>query len=68
MTEREQQVLKLFAGGNDGPAIAGQLKISVKSVEFHATHIYEKLGVTSRVQAVAWYCTHRPDEILPGER
>jgi DNA-binding CsgD family transcriptional regulator len=61
-------VLKLFASGHDGPTIAGQLKISIKSVEFHATHIYEKLGVISLVQAVAWYCTHRPDEILPGEQ
>jgi NarL family two-component system response regulator LiaR len=68
LTEREQLVLKLFASGYDGPTIAGQLKISIKSVEFHATHIYEKLGVAARVQAVAWYCTHRPDEILPGER
>jgi NarL family two-component system response regulator LiaR len=68
LTEREQQMLKLFAGGLDGPKIAGQLKISIKSVEFHATNIYKKLGVASRVQAVAWYCTHRPDEILQEER
>jgi DNA-binding CsgD family transcriptional regulator len=29
--------------------VATELYVSIKTVEFHLRHIYEKLGVTSRV-------------------
>jgi DNA-binding NarL/FixJ family response regulator len=66
LTERERQVLVLFARCHDSRAIAEMLGVSVKGVEYHAANLFRKLGVETRVQAVVWYCTHRPDELLPG--
>jgi ATP/maltotriose-dependent transcriptional regulator MalT len=35
------------------PGIAGQLLVSYDTVKSHARHIYRKLGVSSREQAVS---------------
>lgn len=52
LTAREQQVLALAAKGMRNKEIARQLDISVRTVEDHMAHIFEKLGVTSRTEAV----------------
>ena len=51
LTEREVEVLCLVAREHSNPAIASALRISVKTVERHVTHIYQKIGVTSRAGA-----------------
>ncbi|MEO6413368.1 MAG: LuxR C-terminal-related transcriptional regulator [Pedococcus sp.] len=40
-----------MAREHSNPAIASALRISVKTVERHVTHIYQKIGVTSRAGA-----------------
>ena len=40
----------LIAANADGKEIAGRLFISPRTVQTHLTHVYAKLGVTSRVQ------------------
>jgi DNA-binding CsgD family transcriptional regulator len=52
-TPREAEVLTLLAAGHSTKAIAKALTISVPTVERHLTHIYEKLGVRSRAEAIA---------------
>ncbi len=52
LTDRELEVLALVAGGLTNRDIAQQLSISVRTVEAHLTHIYNKLGVCSRTEAV----------------
>jgi DNA-binding NarL/FixJ family response regulator len=52
VTDREQEVLVLVAGGLTNRDIAQRLHISVRTVEAHLTHIYNKLGVCSRTEAV----------------
>ena len=52
LTDREMEVLALVAGGFTNRDIAQQLCISVRTVEAHLTHIYNKLGVCSRTEAV----------------
>jgi len=52
LTARELEVLSLVAGGLTNRDIARQLQISVRTVEAHLTHIYNKLGVCSRTEAV----------------
>jgi DNA-binding NarL/FixJ family response regulator len=52
LTERELEVLSLVARGTTNRDIAHQLSISVRTVEAHLTHIYDKLGVCSRTEAV----------------
>jgi LuxR family maltose regulon positive regulatory protein len=46
-------VLQLLTDGLDGPAIAKQLFLSPATVRNHIQHILAKLGVHSRVEAVA---------------
>jgi DNA-binding NarL/FixJ family response regulator len=53
LTPRELQVLRCLADGLDGSAIAARLVISPRTVGTHLEHIFEKLGVRSRAQAVA---------------
>lgn len=51
LTERETDVLRLVAREQTNPAIAATLGISPKTVERHVTHIYQKIGVSSRAGA-----------------
>jgi len=52
LTDRELEVLELVATGFTNRQIAQQLDISVRTVEAHLTHVYDKLGVCSRTEAV----------------
>jgi DNA-binding NarL/FixJ family response regulator len=54
LTEREVQVLRLMAREQTNPAIAGALGNSSKTVERHVTHIYQKIGVSSRAGAAVY--------------
>ena len=51
LTSREADVLELLAAGLTNREIATRLFISEKTVGTHVGHIYEKLGVHSRVEA-----------------
>jgi DNA-binding response OmpR family regulator len=53
LTHRELEVLGLLAFALDQTDIADRLGISVKTVGTHLEHIFRKLGVQSRAQAVA---------------
>ncbi len=55
LSPREQQVLELLAKGYLYKEIADSLSISYDTVHNHIRHIYEKLRVRSRAQAVAKY-------------
>jgi ATP/maltotriose-dependent transcriptional regulator MalT len=52
LSERELEVLTLIADGLPNREIAGQLFLSVATVKWYLTHIYSKLGVQSRTQAL----------------
>lgn len=51
MTVREVEVLRLVAREQTNPSIARALGISTKRAERHVTHIYQKIGVSSRAGA-----------------
>lgn len=53
LTEREEQILNLMALGKSYSTIAEEVFLSVDGVYYHIRHIYEKLQVHSRSEAVA---------------
>jgi two-component system NarL family response regulator len=52
LTPRELSNLRLMADGKTNKEIAHELGISERTVKTHLTHLFEKLGVTSRTEAV----------------
>ena len=52
LSEREMQVLQLLAQGASNLDIAQELVIVIDTVKRHVSHIFAKLGVQNRVQAV----------------
>jgi DNA-binding CsgD family transcriptional regulator len=59
LTPREREVAALVAAGDGNRRIARTLSISTRTAEKHVANILSKLGVESRVQAVA--VLHRPE-------
>jgi len=52
LTPREMAALKLMADGKANKEIATALDISERTVKTHLGHLFEKLGVTSRTEAI----------------
>jgi DNA-binding NarL/FixJ family response regulator len=53
LSERELEVLNLIAEGHSNKLIAQSLSISEHTVKTHVASIFEKLGVSSRTEAVS---------------
>jgi DNA-binding NarL/FixJ family response regulator len=53
LTAREIQVLQLVAQGHQNKEIAYALNIAEETAKIHVKHIFSKLGVQNRTQAVA---------------
>ena len=56
LTEREQDVLTELAKGHPTKVIARNLNLAPETIKYHLKHIYAKLGVGNRKEAVteAW--------------
>ncbi|HWE61098.1 MAG TPA: helix-turn-helix transcriptional regulator [Chloroflexota bacterium] len=52
LSTREQEVVQLVVAGLRNKEIAARLGISEKTVKYHLTHVFEKLGVESRIEVV----------------
>ena len=53
LTRQETELLKLLADGHHKKTAAQAMGISINTVSFHLKHIYEKLQVHSKTEAVA---------------
>ena len=53
LTERELEILQLIEAGLSNPEIAARLVVGLSTVKKHINHVYSKLNVTSRTQALA---------------
>ena len=58
VSSREIAVLRLLARGLPNKQIARQLGISPRTVEGHLSHIFNKVGVGSRTEALLWALDH----------
>lgn len=66
LTTREEEVLVLLSKGYSNKEIAENISVSVDTVRTHLKHIYEKMHVRSRGEAVARYMASKPQP--PGRR
>ena len=70
LTVREHEVLRLLAEGMTNRDIALLLKLSEHTVKNHVFHIFDKLGVSSRMEAVVYSFNHMeaPERFPRGVR
>lgn len=54
LTARELEIIQLVIAGYTNKAIAAEIFISEKTVEFHLDNIYTKIGVRTRLMASVW--------------
>jgi DNA-binding NarL/FixJ family response regulator len=59
MTRREEEVVHLVADGLKNREIAQQLKVKEHSIRNYIYRIFEKLGVSSRVELILYVFSHR---------
>jgi DNA-binding NarL/FixJ family response regulator len=52
LSPRERDVLRLLAEGTSNKEIASALRVTERTVKFHVTSIFNKLGAENRAQAV----------------
>lgn len=63
LTPKEIEILSLISRAAENVAIANALNISEKTVSYHLTHIFIKLGVKSRLEAAIWAKDNLPDNL-----
>ncbi|MFQ6028289.1 MAG: helix-turn-helix transcriptional regulator, partial [Dehalococcoidia bacterium] len=61
LTAREMEVLLLIARGCSNQEIAGELVLSVRTVERHVTNIYRKISAKGRADAANYVMRHQLD-------
>jgi DNA-binding NarL/FixJ family response regulator len=54
LTSRELEILHFVLAGKTNRAIASEIYISEKTVEFHLDNIYTKIGLRTRTMAGIW--------------
>jgi two-component system capsular synthesis response regulator RcsB len=54
LTERQQDILRLYSTGAKPDAIAKKLKMSPKTVAVHKHNIKAKLGIKSEFDLIRW--------------
>ena len=58
LSPRELEGLRLIARGYTNGEIAGQLFLSIRTVEAHRAHVQDKLGTTTRHELVGYALHH----------
>jgi two-component system, NarL family, response regulator LiaR len=58
LSDREAEILRLAAKGLRNKDIARELGLSTRTVEGHLSHIFAKIGVSSRTEAIIFGASH----------
>jgi DNA-binding NarL/FixJ family response regulator len=66
LSEREQQVVAMVAEGMTNKEISRQLRISEHTVKNHIFRIFDKLGISSRVELLLYVLTPRTGQKSPS--
>jgi DNA-binding CsgD family transcriptional regulator len=63
LTAQEAQIAQMAREGLSNPEIANRLFISAKTVQYHLTKVFAKLGIISRFQLTEAFSTDRRDHV-----
>ena len=55
LSQKERKILEALSRGLSNRELASELEITINTVKFHLSNIYEKLSVRNRTQAIAFY-------------
>ena len=66
LSQREADVLRLLASGQNNAEIASQLVLSVRTVEKHVTNVYAKISARGRADAATYALRHGFLEVEPS--
>lgn len=58
LSRRESEVADLVRQGLKNADVAQKLFVTEKTVKFHLTNIFKKLGIKSRSQLIVWCLPH----------
>jgi DNA-binding NarL/FixJ family response regulator len=67
LSVREEQILVLLSQGYSNKLIAGKLELSIDTVCSHLKHVFEKLHVSSRTEAVVRYMASKTSPQQPDD-
>ena len=59
LTQREQEIVNLLVMGKSNKEMADQLCLSGDTIKAHLQHIFRKVAVSSRLEAVVYFLTGR---------
>lgn len=59
LTVREQNIIRLVTEGFNNPTIARKVYITEHMVKNEMRHIFDKLGVWSRLELALWFLHHK---------
>jgi predicted ATPase/DNA-binding CsgD family transcriptional regulator len=68
LTRRELEIARMIADDMSNREIASQLFLSERTVETHVTHMFDKLGLNSRVQLTRWLAGVGDGEPIMAEK
>lgn len=63
LSRKERAILEALSTGMTNKQLSDNLEISINTVKFHLSNLYDKLGVKNRAQAIAFYYAARPQPI-----
>ena len=67
LTASELAVARLVSTGRSNREVAGELYVSVKAVEFHLGHVFDKIGIRSRKDLAARLAAPGPGTVVAGK-
>jgi two-component system nitrate/nitrite response regulator NarP len=59
LSRRERTMLEALSKGLTNRELSAELEITINTVKFHLSNLYEKLSVKNRTQAIAFYYSQR---------
>lgn len=62
LTKREKSILQALSDGLTNKELAVHFSVSINTVKFHLSNLFEKLEVRNRAQAIAFYYSRRLDQ------